>query len=198
MGESADVDTSAFQNVVLMLIGVLMVMLISNVLTIISNPDNVNIGAVITGAVYSDEETEVAQPKFQNTHQDPIYIDVEPNQIIIYPRKTVVAARDLALRGNPFEELLDRVEANKTGMYIVLLLRPGSYQLQWKLRDPIRERGIDVGFEPFETGRPIVIQGGEQEEGEAAAETEDTPTTDAPAENLDARLLYSGGAYGQV
>jgi len=39
--KSADVDTSGFQNIVLMLIGVLVIMLVSNVLTIISNPENI-------------------------------------------------------------------------------------------------------------------------------------------------------------
>ncbi len=43
-------DTSGFQNIVLMLIGVLMILLISNVLTIISNPENIKIGSVVTGA----------------------------------------------------------------------------------------------------------------------------------------------------
>ena len=47
--KQADIDSSGFQNIVLMLIGVLIIMLVSNVLTIISNPDNIKIDARITG-----------------------------------------------------------------------------------------------------------------------------------------------------
>ena len=50
--KQADFDAVGFQNIVLMLIGVLVIMLVSNVLTIISNPENIKIGAVVTGAVY--------------------------------------------------------------------------------------------------------------------------------------------------
>lgn len=67
--KDSSVDTSGFQNIVLMLIGVLMVMLISNVVTIISNPDNIKIGALVTGEVYGDEGFESTVPKFANMRQ---------------------------------------------------------------------------------------------------------------------------------
>lgn len=87
--KSADVDTSGFQNIVLMLIGVLVIMLVSNVLTIISNPENIKIGALVTGTVYDEEDTDkqFIPPKFQNMRQDPIYVDVEADKLTIYPEK---------------------------------------------------------------------------------------------------------------
>ena len=99
-------------------------------------------------------------PKFQNMRQDPIYVDVEPDKIIIYPEKKEIAARDLMFEGNEFEKFLDDVEQVKSVRYIVLLLRPGSAVFQRKLRQAIRDRGIDVGFEPWEAGREIVVGGG--------------------------------------
>ena len=54
--KQADFDSSGFQNIVLMLIGVLVIMLVSNVLTIISNPENIKIGALVTGSVYGEDE----------------------------------------------------------------------------------------------------------------------------------------------
>ena len=122
------VDTSGFQNIVLMLIGVLMVMLISNVVTIISNPDNIKIGALVTGEVYGDDGFESTVPKFANMRQDPVYIDVEPGRMIVYQYPTrpfVVNARDLQLPGNDFEKFLDWLETRKQTRYAVLLLRPG-------------------------------------------------------------------------
>ncbi|HPC58030.1 MAG TPA: hypothetical protein PK689_03435, partial [Kiritimatiellia bacterium] len=64
--KGVECDTSGFQNIVLMLIGVLMILLISNVLTIISNPENIKIGSVVTGAVYDEDEAETTfmPPKF--------------------------------------------------------------------------------------------------------------------------------------
>ena len=128
MGKMADFDSSGFQNIVLMLIGVLMMMLVSNVLTIISNPENIKIGAVVTGAVYdeADEDKTFVPPKFQNMRQDPIYVDVEPDRLIIYPEKKAIEARDLMFEGNEFEQFLDQVEQVKSTRYIVLLLRPAG------------------------------------------------------------------------
>ena len=40
----------------------------------------------------------------------------------------------------------------------MLLLRPGSAVFQRQLRQLIRDRGIDVGFEPWEYERPIIVQ----------------------------------------
>ncbi len=160
--KQADVDTSGFQNIVLMLIGVLVIMLVSNVLTIISNPENIKIGAVVTGTIYGDDadEKSFVPPKFQNMRQDPIYVDVEPGRLIIYPEKTEILAQDLLFEGNEFEKFLDDVEKVKSVRYIVLLLRPGSAVFQRRLRQVIRERDIDLGFEPWEAGRPIVVGGG--------------------------------------
>lgn len=170
----AEFDQSGFQNIVLMLIGLMTLVMVSNVLTIISNPDNIKIGAVVTGSVYGEEEEAETfiPPKFQNMKQDPIYLDVEPTRLTIYPELKVIAERDLVFEGNDFEQFLDDVEKVKSRRYIVLLLRPGSAQFQRKLRKVIRDRGIDVGFEPWEAGREIqVVRAWEEleEEGAAAA-----------------------------
>lgn len=161
--KQADFDSSGFQNIVLMLIGVLVIMLVSNVLTIISNPDNIKIDALITGATYGVDEDgaehEFVPPKFQNLTQDPVYVDVQPNKLIIY-YKTIkeVSARDLMFEGNDFERFLDDIEPIKDRRYVVLLLRPGSAVFQRKLRQVIKERGIDLGFEPWEAGRPVEVE----------------------------------------
>ncbi len=191
--KQADFDSSGFQNIVLMLIGVLMMMLVSNVLTIISNPENIKIGALVTGTVYSEEtdEDSFIPPKFQNLRQDPLYIDVEANKLIIYggivnPERKEIAAKDLMFEGNEFEKFLDEVEQAKATRYIVLLLRPGSAVFQRKLRKVIRERGIDVGFEPWEAGREIMVAGAAPASGEGAAgsgEAAAEPTAPVAGEN---------------
>ncbi|HAL91521.1 MAG TPA: hypothetical protein DCM68_00650 [Verrucomicrobia bacterium] len=185
MAKMADFDSSGFQNIVLMLIGVLVIMLVSNILTIISNPENIKIGALVTGAVYEEETGTFIPPKFQNMRQDPIYIDVEPTRLIIYPERTVVEARDLMFEGNEFEKFLDQAEQIKDVRYVILLLRPGSAVFQRKLRQVIRERGIDVGFEPWEAGREIMVVGAPPPppaEGAPAGEAAPAPVGEAAAE----------------
>ena len=188
--KQADFDSSGFQNIVLMLIGVLVIMLVSNILTIISNPENIKIGSLVTGAVYEDEESSknMMPPKFQNMRQDPLYIDVEPNRLIIYgsvanPEKKVIEAKELLLEGNEFEKFLNEVELAKATKYIVLLLRPGCAVFQRRLREVIRDRKIDVGFEPWETDREIMVAGQAKKaskEGEAAeAEKVEVPVAEA-------------------
>ncbi|MGD9781065.1 MAG: hypothetical protein AB7V14_02815, partial [Kiritimatiellia bacterium] len=59
---------------------------------------------------------------------------------------------------------------------VFLLLRRGSATFQRKLRRIIRERGVDVGFEPWDAGREILIAGvvtvASETPGEAAAPEE--------------------------
>lgn len=158
--EEAQCDTSGFQNIVLMLIGVLMILLISNVLTIISNPENIQIGSLVTGAVYTDgsEEDVLGTPKFQNLRQDPIYVEVRPDRIVLVEEDIEIMARDLMFEGNQFETFLANVEQMKDRRYIVLLLRPDAATFQRQLRKIIRDRGIGMGFEPWEYERPIIVQ----------------------------------------
>ena len=189
--KQADFDSSGFQNIVLMLIGVLVIMLVSNILTIISNPENIKIGSLVTGSVYEDEDAKTVMPKFQNMRQDPLYIDVEPTRMIIYgsvskPEKKVIEAKELLFEGNEFEKFLSEVELAKETKYIVLLLRPGSAAFQRRLRQVIRDRKIDVGFEPWEAGREILIagQGKSAPKGEAdsGAEKVEAPAEEAAGE----------------
>ena len=198
MAKMADFDSSGFQNIVLMLIGVLMMMLVSNVLTIISNPENIKIGALVTGSVYgeNDEKDTFIPPKFQNMKQDPIYVDVEPTRLIIHPEKRVIEARDLVFEGNDFEQFLDDVERVKTVRYIVLLLRPGSATFQRKLRQVIRDRGIDVGFEPWDTGREIIVAGAS--DSTPGASTAESPAPEATgAEAVPAAPAAAAGEEGK-
>ena len=142
-----------------MLIGILVIILISNVLTIISNPDNIHIGAVVNSGTTGGEDLDGREtPKVRNQRQDPIYIDVEHDRLTIYPEETVIYAKDLMVEGNAFERFLDRTEAVKDTRYIVLMLRPDSAIFQRRLRRAITDRGIDIGFEPFDFGRNIIIE----------------------------------------
>ena len=93
-----------------------------------------------------------------------------------------IAAKDLMFEGNEFEKFLDEVEQAKATRYIVLLLRPGSAVFQRKLRKVIRERGIVVGFEPWEAGREIMVAGAGPASAEAEAGSGEAAAEPVPAE----------------
>ena len=191
--KAADVDTSGFQNIVLMLVGVLMIMLISNVLTIISNPDNIKIGALVTGTVYEEEgetgEGTFIPPKFQNMEKNPVYVEVQAHRLIVYPEYIVVAETDLRLPDNDFEKFLKNLQPISNHRYIVLLLRPDCALFQRKIRRVIQDYGIDVGFEPWEKNRVIRIAGmtdlsgnvyGEDGQIEGTEDEEESPEAAEP------------------
>jgi hypothetical protein len=88
--------------------------------------------------------------------KDPIYVDVESQQVVIYPEKMEIPATSLDFSRNEFEKFLDQVEQVRSLRYSILVLRPGSVQLHRRLRQLIQDRGVDVGFEPVETGRDFM------------------------------------------
>lgn len=162
--KSAQMDLSSFMCIILMLVGVLMILLISNVLTIISNPENVQISAVVKGALYA-EQGEVSEedksllliPKFRNRSKEPTYVDVYSDKVVIYPEGEIVPVVALERAGNAFERLLNSVELQRDRRYIVLLARPRSAYVIRRLQKAIADRGVDMGFEPFEEGRAVEI-----------------------------------------
>jgi hypothetical protein len=94
-------------------------------------------------------------PASSNMRKDPVYIDVQPDQIIILPDKVVIPAADFATPHNKFEQFLDDVERVRSVRYSILVLRPGSVDLHRRVRQLIQDRNLDMGFEPVETGRYI-------------------------------------------
>lgn len=95
-------------------------------------------------------------PASSNMRKDPVYVDVESQKVVIYPEKMEITAAALADRRNKFEQFLDQVEQVRSVRYLVLVLRPGSAPLHRSLRQRIQAHGIDVGFEPVETGRDFM------------------------------------------
>lgn len=153
-------DLSSFMCVILMLIGAMVIILISNVVIIISNPENIRITSIIrTVGVYTgmdaDEMGGPAPFPYGNRIKEPLYVDVNRNHLIIYPGGEIVSMRDLEKEGNAFERLLDQVESNREEQYIILLARPGTANIIHRLKVVVRDRDIDLGCELYEAERPV-------------------------------------------
>ena len=159
MSEQVKFDLSSFMAVLIMTIGCMVIMLVTNVVVIISNPENLSITTLITRAYESSEDAELAksagEPMFSNKVKEPSYVDIHPDKIVIYPGEVVVPIQDLEQKGNAFEQLLDRVYEKRNEEYIILILRPQSSRVAKGLRKAIEDRGIDVGQELYESEKQI-------------------------------------------
>ena len=87
--------------------------------------------------------------------RDPIYVDVQPQRLVIYPEILEISANELDVPDNKFERFLDQVQLLRDTRFIILLLSPESASLQRELRGAIRQHGIEVGLEPWESGKEI-------------------------------------------
>ncbi len=181
-------DLSSFMCILIMTIGCLVILLVTNILVIISNPENVQLTAVIKKALddggdENDGRGAVGVPKFGNKSKQPTYIDVHPNYLVVYPSGEKMDLADLAVGGNVFEKTIRAVEKNRQFEYIVLLLRPGSATAGNRLRRMIQDRGIDIGQELFEAFRDISLADEAPEEKTEEPEGNSTNEVDNAAES---------------
>ena len=95
------------------------------------------------------------QPSSMNLRKDPVYVDVQPDQVIICPENTVIPSSRLTVPGNEFEQLLEDIERVRHVRYAILVLRPGSEKLHRQLRQIVQKYPVDIGFEPWEAGQPV-------------------------------------------
>jgi hypothetical protein len=158
MSKGPELDFSAFMPILILTIGCLVVLLVTNTIIIVSNPENVRITSVVRSALYIEGGSGMeggAPFPFGNKNKEPAYVDVYRNRLVLYPGGEILPVRDLQLPGNPFEKLLETVEQDKDEYYVVLLVRPHAASVARRLRKAIRSRDIDFGWELFETERPV-------------------------------------------
>lgn len=160
MGKKRDAtktDFSSFMCVILMLTGALVTIMISNVVIIAANPENVQITSIIPSGFDPTTEKEVEDTQ-GNMQKNPWYLEVWRDRMIIHPSGEEIAISELEMKGNSFEKFLDRVAARKNTQYIVLLVRENSAALARRLKQAIRDRKIDTGMDLLYKSEPITIR----------------------------------------
>ena len=90
--------------------------------------------------------------------KSPSYLDVHPDKVILLDDQTEIPQSALATPGNRLDAFLDNIQKSSDLRFIVLALRPECAPLQRELRQRIRQRGIDIGIEPWETGRAATAE----------------------------------------
>lgn len=167
-------DLSSFMCIILMMIGVLVIVLIVNVVTIISNPENIRITSIIqSSGQYADGSKDGSgQPPFPfgNKTKEPLYVDVHRDHLVLYPGAEVVPLRDLERQGNGFEMMLGGISTNRETEYLVLLARPGTASVVHRLKKVVRDSGVDLGFELYEADRVVEYDRAAKASGRAGQE----------------------------
>lgn len=151
-------DLSSFMAILIMTIGALVVLLVSNTLVIISNPENTTVTSVVTSSLYvaGGESAEGGSPfPMGNRHKEPRYIDIHQDRIYLFPGDIVLPVRELERPGNALELFLEDTRAGRDEYYVVLLVRPHAGEVFRRVSRAVRDRGIDLGTELFEAGRDV-------------------------------------------
>jgi hypothetical protein len=133
-----NIDVEPFLSIMAIVLKLISLILVVIVLRIAVNPSAMKVVA-LTGLYTSRHTPE--HPK------SPTYIDCYPDKLVFYPGNTVVTWSDLRHPGNALDKLLDKIQANNATDYIVVMARPESVKLYRTVRDTLRKRPIDVGYD---------------------------------------------------
>mgnify|MGYP001156537968 CR=1 FL=1 len=144
--KEAKTDFSSFMCVILMLTGCLVTIMISNIVVISANPENVQITSIIPQGMDPASNKEITDSQ-GNIIKSPWYLEVWRDRMVIHPGGEVIPVRELERKGNNFELFLGRVEARNDSQYIVLLVREHGATIARKLKKVIRDRKIDIGMD---------------------------------------------------
>ena len=96
------------------------------------------------------------RPASMEMRKNPVYVDVQPHQLVIYPEKRKLSDFEIETPTNEFERLLEQMEQVQSSRYVGLILRPGSVVLQRSLRHMIQAHNLQIGFEPMETETSVL------------------------------------------
>lgn len=164
----AKTDFSSFMCVILMLTGCLVTIMISNIVVISANPENVQITSIIPQGMDPAADKEVTDA-LGNVIKSPWYLEVWRDRMVIHPGGEVIPVRELEQKGNNFELFLKRVEPRKDRQYIVLLVREHGATIARKLKRVIRDYKIDIGMDLLYSDEPIILRNVNTQQANKAA-----------------------------
>ena len=93
-----------------------------------------------------------------NQNKTPIYIEARENGFMLHPDKKFAPRADLYDEESLLRRTIATIEANKDKQYLILILRPDGLEMFDKARNLVREKGIDIGYEPLEYGLDLKIE----------------------------------------
>lgn len=95
----------------------------------------------------------------QNQTKTPRYIECRADGVVIYPSEAFVGISELASSSSAFQVLLEEVRRRREQEYLIVAVRPQGIEVFEEVRSLIRDRGIDIGYEPIDEGWKLKIKG---------------------------------------
>jgi hypothetical protein len=142
---------------ILVLIGILLTTIITQAVVVLADPNTKQIVSVLESKVDGFPE-EKAFPHAPEDQKEPVYLEVWKDRVVIHPRVSdtdEISQRELRQKENALTRKIDEVAKEATDFYFVLVIRPGAAQMGRMIRDQLRNRGVDVGVDLFESTRPL-------------------------------------------
>lgn len=140
--EKIDINVEPFLSIMAIVLKLISLVLVVIVLRIAVNP---KAKRILSFAQLWTGRGNIENPK------SPSYLDCHSDRVVAYPGNKAATWEDLQKPGNPVEELLSRVQANKDEEYVIVLVRPQSVRLYRAIRKLIEKRpGVDVGYDAMD------------------------------------------------
>jgi hypothetical protein len=133
-----DIDVEPFLSIMAIVLKLISLVLVVIVMRIAVNPKGKKIIS-LTG-LYEGHGN-------QENPKSPSYIDCSTNGITLYPGAMVVTWEQLQRPENPVDQLLDKIQADASNEYVVVMVRPKSVKYYRAVRSMISKRPIDVGYD---------------------------------------------------
>ena len=83
-----------------------------------------------------------------NASKTPRYIECRSEGVVIYPSQKFIPTENLRDLYSPFDEYLSEIE--EAGEYLIVAIRPDGVEIFQTVREIAENRGIDLGYEPFD------------------------------------------------
>ncbi|MGD1919049.1 MAG: hypothetical protein ACFCAD_09230 [Pleurocapsa sp.] len=96
--------------------------------------------------------------KGANKTKIPSYIECRQDGFVLHPGKEFAPRADFYDLESPFRKMIANLKANKEEQYLIIILRPDGLEMFNKLRNLVKEEGIDIGYEPLEFGLELKIE----------------------------------------
>ncbi len=136
--EKIDIDVEPFLSIMAIVLKMISLVLVVIVMRIALNPKAKRIVAL--AGLYEGHGN-------QENPKSPSYIDCSTNGITLYPGAMVVTWEQLQRPENPVDQLLDKIQADASNEYVVVMVRPKSVKYYRAVRSMISKRPIDVGYD---------------------------------------------------
>lgn len=97
-------------------------------------------------------------PLYANQQKTPLYIECRQDGFVLHPNKQFAPRADLYDEKSPLRKTIANLKANKDKQYLIIILRPDGLEMFDKVRNLVRDEGIDIGYEPLEFGLELKIE----------------------------------------